>query len=83
MKSTYLLAALLAAGVLTACGKPDAPKPAPAPAPKVEAPKPPETAGSDKSQISSKRCAIGIASAGECSATIARGCSWCSWCQTL
>ena len=39
MKSAYLLAALLATGVV-ACGKTEAPKPAEAP--KVEAPKPPE-----------------------------------------
>ena len=37
MKISYLLATLLAAGVV-ACGKTEAP--APAPAPKVEAPKP-------------------------------------------
>ena len=41
MKVSYLLATLLAAGVV-ACGKTEAPAPAPAPAPKVEAPKPAE-----------------------------------------
>ena len=41
------------------------------------------TAGSDSSQISSKRWRRGEAFSGECSATIARGWSWCIWCQTL